>query len=1359
MKNKLLTFFLTLGFFQCYWSQNSGLIFAPKFQNLTNGIQNLPTYGQINTNYYEGYKGQAAKSAQNIITDSQGDIVFFIVDQFIYDKNGKLIDVFTETSEGVMEVSGIISEIAVVPAPEDCNTFYLLSTRNATDISYAKGFYAKLVVKYNAQGQLLEGSGLEQIVQGECENKGVFFENLIGSAYYANNNNHDEGPRFAVVNKGNSNDKYLFIQNGLRTFRCTITNTGIQYDNVYVDLISNGLFSNLSSINEPLTERTEMEVIMKPDSNYRIAFSMIYTKSINNPCKGVFIYDVDNNGSFISGSAQIAEYQNTNQSLGFQIKGIEFSQDGNLLYVTHKPTSLHPGSLDVFDLTSGVPVKTIVETSNVFQYSQIEASFGNTMLIPHANGLAQITNANSSTPSLTMNFASFTYQTSTPFSNQNNSNDLLRLMQDQIDGMDYSFINPNVYEADTYIVSVNSTWTANGAGIGNPLIVGTGNIAYIKDELRIKAGVTLTIQNMEFRFSPGARVVIENGTSSLQGGRLIINNTIFTNEDRCEKDKLWLGVEVWGNKLQTQGTITNTRQGRFLMYNNSIVENARIGVLIGRRISTKVPIPFNYGDCNTNSTILYDEVVNPNIFDNLYDGGIVQATSSTLYNNQIGVYFRPYIPVNVINNLSFFSKTNFIWNGPLKENVSLGNLARLIQVNGISFKGCKFENQTPNLYPTYGLGFGIFAQESQFYVKPFCNSMGQNGICNSQVVSEFNELRFGIYTSNSNIFSFTCSETKFTNNQFGIYVRSTDNEKITQNVFKIKESNSNQSCGVALYYSTGYKVEENTFSEFDNPLVANTSGLSYGILVDNSGAVENNIYKNYFHHLKIGGQTQHVNSIAITGANNPDNSSTFTMAGLRWKCNDFQNDIYSHDMTLVEGSMNYYQGNATSSNSEYEAKNKAARNKFSLSHESFYLAHDILVSGTSQDILYAYLDAPRHKPDSYTPNIVDINDVLWNNAPIINDDNTCPSNLISKTWIEALGVIQELKTEIISKQELLDRGAASELITLINNGSDDEVKMGLLNASPYLSDEILLAYIASNPPTGHLKQIIIANSKLSSNVNVALSRLSIPNGIASQIAAKQFGISERSKLISDINTMKGEITAIYNDQIRNALLDESDNATFENLILILKEEQNYERLKLLLSTYLLNKDNEKIQETRELISAENPEIEFLELSEIQKNMNNSLSVCDALNENIELENQLINLKINGLNKKMQEKAACLLDMKSYLYEPLDFLSINSSRSHISTENTSSNTIETSRSVFVHIYPNPTTGLVNIDYPTMNDGELKIEVVDLIGKVAFSTIFTNTNGEQINLSDLHKGMYLVKITMDGALFENQYLKIQ
>ena len=72
---------------------------------------------------WDGYDGQKAKYASNIQTDAAGNLLFFIVDGYTYDKNGDFI--------GVMQPDLIATgsaEVAVLPVPGACNKYYIFTT-------------------------------------------------------------------------------------------------------------------------------------------------------------------------------------------------------------------------------------------------------------------------------------------------------------------------------------------------------------------------------------------------------------------------------------------------------------------------------------------------------------------------------------------------------------------------------------------------------------------------------------------------------------------------------------------------------------------------------------------------------------------------------------------------------------------------------------------------------------------------------------------------------------------------------------------------------------------------------------------------------------------------------------------------------------------------------------------------------------------------------------------------------------------------------------------------------------------------------------------------------------------------------
>lgn len=1352
MKKLLISMFIIGGSLYSF-SQNQSWILAPDYIEIGGlGQQPLPTTTG-------GYQNQPATGAQNMITDASGQIIFFIVDEYIYGRNGEIIDRF-ELYSGE-PIAGVNSEIVIVKDPSDCNIFHLLSTQDISpNIKISEAYYAKLRVSYNSQGQLNANSGFYYTDIEDCSSYLQKIETMIGSTYYSSNggggNPHDENALFAVAPPSSNGVQKVYVTNGKRIFPFTLSSNSFTYDGDYIDLEFD-VYTSLE-VGSPTSDRREFEVVKLQNGNYRLGFFLEYLiPGVAGYKSSVGTIDVNSNGTFINGSQKRCEYE-TSGFIGANdyialITGIEFSPYGDKVFITHKQYGPSGNStLDYWDLTTATPTRTALSTNLEFQTGQIEAAVDGSLMLPRQNYLAKISTPNG-TPAIN--------ETAVPIASYNHTinadRNFVRLLQDQVDGEDYSNLSPTMYNAFVYNVTTSGTWTPNTIASSynnNPLIYGFGNIVNIEKELRIKAGVTLTIENMTFQFSPGARVVIEHGINGQQGGKLILKNSTFTNNPGCNSNEQWLGVEVWGNQVLTQGNINSSSQGRLIL-TNSQIENASIGVLVSKRQSTLGGIPIYNTFCVTNTSNQDLEIIQPFTFDNARDGGIVQATNSTFLNNQRGVWFRPYGLANGANNLSYFYTSDFIWNDNILTSVQ--DLARLETVKGVNFKGCNFQNDIA-AGSSFQNGYGINSRESQFYATPYCGAIILNQPCPASLPNTFKNLNFGIRATNTNAWSFICNENVFIDNRYGVYVIGTQAERILKNDFAIREANY-QTAGISLYNSSGYFVQENELYEFDNPLIANGTGNSYGIVVSNSGIATNEIYKNYFHNLKIGGQTERINAPLVPDPTNAE------IQGLQWLCNDFQHDIYEHDMTLMFGRMDYHQGAATGGTTTLEAARKAANNLFSLTGENFLDFHDIY-SESSEPFTYAHIDAPRHKPDSYSAannlylNAIGLDQVLVGNPPlpILSDAGTCPSKIKKVVgFVSSFPVILGLKEEVSHLLNQIDDSRTGELLTLIDNGSNGEVKNALLDASPYLSDEVLIAYVNSSPPNGNLMEVMNANSNLSNAVKAVLVNHAMPNGTANQIAATQIGISERTQLFAEASYINRQAELEYADLISQTLLDDSDTASLVSLIAILEYAGDYERIKLLLSTYVTINDEVRANEQRQVLSNMNPCPYFLELTEIQEEITSDEVAGEVILSDSVLETRVANLVQNSTDENIAAKAQCLLDYRYNNDQVPEFISVALVKSNNSNAAQSEN-IDLHRNFNVSIYPNPTTGIVNFDYPDNTSGTLEIQIISLDGKVKAEFIVEDTNGEQFNLDYLDKGCYLVKITLDGQILETQKLEL-
>lgn len=1365
MQNKLLTqFFMMLSLAIISYGQNPCWIIG-NYSLIEGNLSPLPipaTYTDAAGLYpaapndsndpLDAYDGQVSKGSANGISKIGGDILFFVVDGVIYNGKGEgrgTLPFFTyRFNNQIGQVYGS-AETVIVPDPANCNRYYIFSVDGDDNPTPGSNLGSSpYVCLYDAiQEEIVSSRPWFSIVPSSTN--GIFnFPTITGSNLDSWVEQYGYGS-LAATKKQADGSHYIANQSNMELAIAKVDATGIHPVFLYETLFGN-------------SDRKLRSIMELYEDNISNEKTIVSYQEVYNGASRLLILKLNSTMDYTLSETQVTFLNETTASSAVKIyvKGIEFSPDGRYIYLTHTPNVHHPEKFCYIDLTNPTIIHPItVPASYDLQFSEIELSKdanGNDILVfAHQGGLLSYSNPNSPGTGSFTNIQSFALAPnySSDYVNNQTISQKYYLLPDQIDGFNYtSFLIENVecclansyYHQESFTATANATWTPSS----NPLNNNSGSDVYIQDEIRIPAGKTITIQGMNIYFAPGARFVVENGASTTNsGGKLTLDDTKLTVDTRCTENRMWLGVEVWGNQTLTQGWGA-TSQGTLIMKNNSRIEHAKVGVLLSKRNQAA------NGDILTYS------------YNNARDGGIINAFgNSVFFNNETGVLFRPYFGAMAANNLSSFTQVKFEWNGPLKEGVYRDH-ALLAEVKGIAFKGCEFVNNSLQNYTLSPTGRGINASESQFYVMAYCPNPGPFGSpCTGEIPCTFKNLYYGINAYNANVLSFTCDKNKFIDNRFGIVVYGTKNEKITSNNFAIRESDLFQSVGVSLRTSSGYQVENNEFYEFDNTIVANGQALSFGVVVNNSGTSDNEIYRNIFHNLRIGGQTEGVNAVPITSTNKPE-LGNYIVDGLRWKCNNFKNSIYEHDLTLMNGSMRYLQG-ANSGSSAIEIANNVAGNKFSLTGELAADQHDIYVSDFSQRFVYNYIDAPRQKPDSYTftntflgapQNAVNIDDILWNGNMIIDDSGTCPSKLISKPKAKSETEKIAIKNQIVALENLIDGGNKQDLLNVINTATNEVTKNILLDASPYLSDEVLMAYIAKNPPIDNLKQVVIANSHLTTPVKTALLSVSMPSGIANQIASAQVGNSPRSLLMNQIYDLKSKYNEIYQEQVRDLLLNDSENVTFSELILLLNTESDIETLETLFKMYNLTKDTVLSNLALNKLLASGISTDKSILYKSQTEASQSVSTCSALTTNNSLLSTVNSIRTNGTDEQAVCEAMCMMKtIEEEVIDPEFIMKTNSSHSMtvLNQNNESNSAINLSKDFSVHVYPNPTSGEIFIDYPNLEEGILKIQIIDINGRIV-KTFESGSlsNSDVINIESLEKGLYSISLFLNGAYVETQ-----
>lgn len=841
---------------------------------------------------------------------------------------------------------------------------------------------------------------------------------------------------------------------------------------------------------------------------------------------------------------------------------------------------------------------------------------------------------------------------------------------------------------------------------------------------------------MTFRFAPGAKVIIERGTSTLPGGKLILDGTTFTVDTDCDPQAMWYGVQVYGDNTKNQTPYSTSKQGWFIMKNSSVVEHSLVGAMAVKRNTTSVA-PFNFTS-----------------YDFTYTGGVIRATDSYFRNNRTDVEFRQYLAPNNINNQSYFTNCEFTTNG-LQNNPSLYPVQHVYmnEVVGIGFYGNVFQNLTPNLYTYPQLGRGIFSVNAHYFVKAQCTSFSLP--CTSFNPNVFQDLFYGIYATSSNsLRTVFVDRNDFINNYRGIYLSGPDFATITRNDFEVNRSAAFGDYGIYLNACSGYKVEENTFTEYNDPNFP-PSGNTYGIIVNNSGTDDNEIYKNEFHDIKIGGQSQGINASPLVVNPHPNN------IGLRWKCNDFYNDIFQADLSVTSGRIAYQQGFAYPSSNPLSISSPAG-NEFS--HSLFDPQNDIAANNTVLPFNYAHHADVITTPLYFNSAVVVPQICASISDPVYITPNSCPSKIIDGGIIVVGPMLQSesnnLKELIAQKEALIDGGDTQYLLSVISSQSAGNVKNTLMTASPYLSDDVLLAYLSTNPPAGHIKQIILANSPVSADVMAELNSMSLPKGIKNQITNAQVGVSSFTYLQHEIGFLTATRNSIIDERIRLYLNDTIVINPIDSAIKILKEEDRELRKKQLCDAYIVKGDTIKANQTLLDIIASYGYDNFCKMAEIQIFLKNYPSSCYvvATDPNLKQQVETVAYDVNDRINCVKAEALLVLAFDTLFVSEIEPLNpIGSGRmAEFTDENGTA-----SAKVNVMLYPNPADGMVTIEFLSSDvnvEHYYTIEVFGVTGQLISSFKVSAQTVYQFNTGDLSKGIYFVKILEGTALLETKKLII-
>jgi hypothetical protein len=367
------------------------------------------------------------------------------------------------------------------------------------------------------------------------------------------------------------------------------------------------------------------------------------------------------------------------------------------------------------------------------------------------------------------------------------------------------------------------------------------------------------------------------------------------------------------------------------------------------------------------------------------------------------------------------------------------------------------------------MGKGINSLDANYVVKPYCDSYAPYPYtcpANDLKKSTFNGLFYGIFATNSATQnSITVSQCDFISNIYGVNLDKVNQARMLQSTFHIGGNpavNELNHYGIATVNSTGYRIEENTFTG-----TGTASITTFGVNLFNCGIETNEVYKNSFTNLNYG-------AVAIAVNRNPQNN----FEGLQFFCNSNNNSGVGVDITSDIGSLPNPENHGIR---DYQGDlSHAAGNIFSQQNP---IVESDLKNLTQNPFRY-YHSGGTQEPLDYTAGRV---------FPVYDaDPNSCASKLAVNDPAEPMppGELDAIKQGLNENEsayrnlyyvynQLLDGGNKDALINEIQMSWPEDawqLRSELLSHSPFLSREVLESASDKNIlPHAMLLEICLSN--------------------------------------------------------------------------------------------------------------------------------------------------------------------------------------------------------------------------------------------------------------------------------------------
>ncbi len=1304
------------------------------------------------------YTGQTATKGQTCQFDSNGDLLFFIIDGTIYDGQGfviargvQFINQLSYSEESPDQFPAINGDIAVTNVPGYCKKFYLFSV--------TKGSVGQTSVVVCS---ILDMSAQSVVFPNDANRKGCLISQAINNTILNHSFDYFFSTSFGL-NITLESDTYLLLQelNGLQDDRHSMEIIEVNEHKKYLVLAGrvDGMqifeinldeiiqVGNCGGVNNdwgPGYDYGTVESFVLP-SGFKLASSVEDCMSLNeNSTNTVLFQDLSLDGEVSNPELVVLGNQEVYSNA---VTSIEFSPNGQYLWFTKN----NAPEIGVIQLSNYAVTFPIDGDLSEFAYSELEMQKDENGLlviyISSANGMKKITIPNEPINS-TLEEVEWDGEVFPNTMEGGTGENLIYSIQVQntntIIAQNYMEVGACCQDNEqTHFGSYpqvnlmnDGLWTdgSNPFGDSNSPLV-------ITQDLIFQTGTNTNIVNMVLQFDEGADLIIE------KGAKVSLNGTVLTSI-QCNH-RMWPGVDLLGttNIMGTvdQNPMTGGDQG-YLYMNNSIIENATKGVEIGTSA--------------------------------LNGGGIIRAYNSTFKNNQIDVAFKKYhytLGGNYIQNKSLFNHCTFVTDAHLNNNSAAPLYhVSLSEVDKIYFTHCSFLNTTSNgIYAWNQRGVGIYSIKSSFFVDGMNDTWsGQNEDVNH---TTFYRLRYGIRSHGFNvpISFYTCRKMEFQDCLYGIVNYNTDNVQIYQNNFEIpdaanQETGQSMERGIHLTNSTGYVVEQNKFFGSNDVLVQEDYPNALGIWVDNSGDFSNEIRNNDFDEMKLGTYVTRQNRDFVAGPDgttDPDPSDDQT--GLQLFCNTYTNgqtDVYRDQNTFMrwvqggnqgDGQPDLFAGNRFSVPDCSGATSDWVNDPYNVEH-LLYICHD--QPNTIPDCGFSISTHPDGN-NAILMSVEEDDDVLYNEADCANTyggggDQT-PGGIG--------GIIAQLNTVKVELQSakhtyntVVDNNQKQSTIELLNEAFPHESQYyrDLLIQRFPLSDEVMRQLIAqaSRLSPWHLTEIFLANSALRKEMIAEIERAEILSPFfMTFLYDADAGSSLRTLMELNIMGLATHRDKLIQQIAQSGLTYESDPELETDQLIYLNEYMNQinqsDAVVMLRSRASLLASKGDYAGAIALVTDEPRLANYKKILEMEQVVLGDWSVLNAaqiteLWSIYNLPSDFSSSMAHGILQKIGE-----VDFEPEPRVPIQYRSLQIGKDKLNND-----------LPLLGVWPNPASGSAWLHYPIEAEGNATIQVYDPQGRL-MNSFQPNTHGlVELSLKNYESGIYVVQLIAFDKVVESIKLTV-